>query len=486
MGSADGQIEPATVLATARAGLGSWRHVCPRERAAHIGRLRAETCRVREEIVRCVCAETAKTPAEALLSDVLPTLEILRYLERNTARLLRPQKRPTPMVFRSSSSRVEYRPRGVVLVIAPWNNPFQLSLVPVASALAAGNAVVLKPSERTPHTGELVGRLCAEAGLGGRLVQVAAGGPEVAQGLIDGRPDMVFFTGGGRGGRAVLSAAATHLIPVILELGGKDPMLVFADADLARAARAVVYGTFAHAGQHCVSTKRLYVENSVYDAFLGQVAEATRALAATSDWGRVVDEAATPEARAQVREALASGARLLAPQREGEAGTVPTLVADATHAMRLVKEETFAPVLAAIAFATEDEAVRLANDSPFGLNASVWTRDRRRARRVVSQLETGNVYVNNVLINIGSPSLPFGGVKASGIGRYHGPEGLRAFCAKTSVMVCRSRRETEPHWFPHNADRLAVMDEVIDLRYSERGWLSRLRGWLRVLLRMRG
>ncbi len=473
-----------TVMAAARAAACSW-GVTPAEvRAVCMGALRREIVRARDEIVRVVSLEAGKTPDEVLYSDLLPTLETLLYLAKNTVRLLRPRRAPSPMIFRASKSHVEYRPRGVVLVIAPWNNPFQLSLVPVASALAAGNAVILKPSERTPETGKLVAQLCERSGLPAGVLQVVPGDPDAAKALVDERPDMVFFTGGTANGRAVLAAAGRHLIPVILELGGKDPMIVFFDADLDRAAKGAVYGAFAHAGQHCISVKRLYVERSVYDSFMELVATETRSLAATPDWGRVMDDRAGKMALEQVQEAVSKGARLVVPGNKDRAGTEPTLIVDATHEMRIMREETFAPVLAAMRFESEEEAVRLANDSPFALNASVWSHDTERARRVVRRLETGNAYVNNVLINVGNPYLPFGGVKWSGIGRYHGPEGLRSFCVEKSVMFSRSSQASEPHWFPCVAEKRKAVEEIIELRYGEMGRLRRAWGWLRLLRRL--
>jgi acyl-CoA reductase-like NAD-dependent aldehyde dehydrogenase len=468
----------------ANAAFAKWAAVPPERRAEHFGELRRRVLQQREAIARTVCSEAAKTEAEAMLSDLLPTLEMLRYLERHAARVLRPRKAPTPLLFGPGSSRVEYRPRGVVLIIGPWNNPFQLAMVPAAFALAAGNAVVLKPSERSPETGRRVGALCREAGFADGLVEVVPGGPEVAQALIEERPAMVFFTGGVRGGQAVGNAAARLGIPAVLELGGKDPMLVFADADPDRAAQAAVYGAFAHAGQHCVSVKRLFVEDGIYEPFLEQVAERARRLAATGEWGRVADERAAQLACEQVGEALDAGARLLLPQDRGQAGHQPTLLAEAAPTMRVMQEETFAPVLAACRFEGEAEAVRLANASPFGLNASVWTRDPARAERVVGGLETGNVAVNGVLINIGNPHLPFGGVKASGMGRYHGPEGLRSFCRETAVTLGRSRRRTEPNWFPHDAARMDTVERMMELRYGDLGWFRRIGGWLRLLRRL--
>ena len=473
-----------TVLTAARAASEAWGEVPPEARAVRVGVLRREIVGARDAIARVVSSETGKTRSEALLSDVLATLELLRYLEKNAVRLLRPERAKTPFVFGASESYVEYHPRGVVLVIAPWNNPLQLSLVPVVSALAAGNAVILKPSERTPRTGNLISSLCRRAGFSKDVLQVVDGGPDVAKALVENRPDMIFFTGGTTGGRAVLVAASRQMTPIILELGGKDPMIVFADADLDRAAGAAVYGAFSHAGQHCVSVKRLYVEHDIYASFLERLAEQTRALSSTPDWGRVMDDRVRATAREQVEEAVAAGARLLVPDDMARAGTEPTLVADTTNNMRTMREETFAPVLSAMPFQNEQDAIRLANDSSFGLNASVWSKDLIRARRVVHRLETGNAYVNNVLINIGNPHLPFGGVKTSGLGRYHGPEGLRAFCRETAVMVSRATRKAEPNWFPHSEAKLKAVEEVIRLRYGDIGLLRRAWGWLRLLRRL--
>ena len=468
----------------ARAASSAWREVSAGARSRRIGALRREIFRARRDIVREICAETGKTAAEALSSDVLPTLENLRYLEQNAPSLLTARKARGSLVFPARKARVEYRPRGVVLVIAPWNNPLQLSLIPAATALASGNTVVLKPSERTPATGRLMETLCTGAGLTGGEIQIAAGGPGLGEALIAERPDMIFFTGGMKNGRSVLAAAACHLIPVILELGGKNPMIVFDDANLGRAARGAVYGAFAHAGQHCVSVKRLYIHDTVYKTFLERVIEETRVLTRTSEWGRVIDSRAEAVEREQVREALTRGARLLVPQGLEQAGAEPTLVADATHDMQLMSEETFAPVLGAMRFETEEEALRLANDSYFGLNASVWTMDPGRSERVAYRLETGNVYVNNVLTNVGNPYLPFGGVKASGIGRYHGPEGVRAFCAETSVMISPSSRRTEPNWFPHGEDKREAVDELIKLRHGDLSWVRRACGWFRLFRRL--
>lgn len=471
-------------MSAARDASREWRAVSPQGRAACIQALLRESLRARDDIARTVGREAGKTLFEALTTDLLPTLEMLRYLGRHAPAVLRPSRRPTPFLFAPAESRVEYRPRGVVLIIAPWNNPFQLALVPVASAIAAGNAVILKPSERTPATGELIGALHQSAGIMQGVLQVVHGGADVAEALIEAKPDMIFFTGGTAHGRSVMAAAARHLVPVILELGGKDPMIVFRDADVDRAVQAAAYAAFTHAGQHCVSVKRLCVEAPAYEGFLAKVAAETRRVAQASEWGKVQDEKTRANAHDQVVEALAQGARLITPDSPDRAGGEPTLVADATPSMRLMREETFAPVLAAMPFSDEDDAVRLANDSPYGLNASIWSGDAARCDRVVSRLESGNTFVNGALVNIGNPHLPFGGVKSSGIGRYHGPEGIRTFCAETSIMISRSKRRSDPVWFPHDEKRRRSVEQLMDLRYGDMGWFARMAGWVKLFRSM--
>jgi acyl-CoA reductase-like NAD-dependent aldehyde dehydrogenase len=485
MSAADAPDWAREMMMTARASAKRWRQVPLAERGDLLADLRRHIVRSRCDIIAQICAETNKSRAEALISDILPTLEILHYTERNFAHILSPDHRTTPLLYRDCQSRVEYRPRGVVLVISPWNNPFQLSVVPVISALAAGNAVVLKPSERTPKTGALAGQLCHEAGIPGDLLQVASGGGEAGERLVASGPDMIFFTGGVKNGRSVLQAAAENFIPVILELGGKDPMIVFSDVNLPRALNALTYGAFAHSGQHCISTKRLYVQATIYESFLQQLKSKIRDVPEANHGCGVADENVLAKARSQVQEALEAGARLILPGDPAKAATEPTLLADVDHTMRIMKEETFAPVVAAQSFRDKEEALRLANDCPFGLNASVWSEDLEMCETLIERLETGNVFVNNVFTNVGNPHLPFGGVKNSGLGRYHGPEGLRSFCRTHSVMISDNRKQKEPNWFPHTQERMSDIEELIELRHGERGLLQRLSGWIKLLWRMR-
>lgn len=402
-----------------------------------------------------VAAASGKPEAEALLSELYPALELLKYYEREGERLLRPRRERTPFFFSGCSSRTEYRPCGAALVVGPYNFPFQLTFIPAVTAIAAGNGVVIKPSELCPGIGPLLEGLFAAAGAPAGLVSAVSGGPEAVKELISAGPDKVFFTGGAAGGREVMKLCAERLIPLALELGGKAPMLVFSDADLERAVQGALYGAFCNAGQVCVSTERIYVERPVYAEFCGRLAAGALRLkpgGADGDYGHMLSQRQADKVLEQVRAAVGAGARLLTPERREGNLLWPLVVADAAHGMALMTEETFGPAVGVMPFDGEEQALRLANELPAGLAASVWTSDAARARRVAGRLEAGQVSVNDCIRAAGSPYLPFGGVKASGFGRSHGPEGLYEFCRLVSVLESRGATPSEANWFPYGTE----------------------------------
>ncbi|MGD9642707.1 MAG: aldehyde dehydrogenase family protein [Elusimicrobiales bacterium] len=429
---------------------------------------------------RAAAAASGKPLAEAALSEIYPCLEILKYYEREGESLLAPRRVKTPFFFSGCDSRSEYRPYGAVLVAGPYNFPFQLTFIPAVTALAAGNAVVIKPSELCPLSGPLLEEVFAAAGAPAGLVQVRCGGPETSRELIEAGPDKVFFTGGAAGGRAVMRLCAERLIPLALELGGKAPMLVFSEADQGRAVAGALYGCFCNAGQVCVSTERIYVQRDRYEAFCAAVAEGAARLRPglpDGDYGTMVSEAQAAKVLAQVREAVAAGARLLTPERYEEGFLYPLVVAGPGPETRLMTEETFGPVAAVSVFDNEEEAVALANRGPYGLAASVWTSDKERARRVCGRLQAGLITVNDCVRAAGSPYLPFGGVKGSGFGRSHGPEGLYEFCRQASVMASSGAAPSEVNWFPYDSDLYPAM--LTALRaffgpFSARAWRAAL------------
>jgi succinate-semialdehyde dehydrogenase/glutarate-semialdehyde dehydrogenase len=369
------------------------------------------------------------------------------------------------------SSRVEYRPLGVVGIISPWNFPWAIPLGEIVMALMAGNTVVLKPSELTPLVALKIGDVFRRAGLPAGALEVVTGDGSTGAALVEADVDKLMFTGSVATGRRVAEAAAQRLIPVVLELGGKDPMLVLADADIEQAASAAVWGAFANSGQACASVERCYVHESVADEFLRRVVEKTRALrqgvGESADVGAMSSERQLQTVEEHVRDAVARGARVLtgggrAPQRPEQDANgqgffhEPTVLTGVDHSMQAMREETFGPTLPVMVFQTEDEAIRLANDSPFGLTASVWTRDIRRGRKLAARIEAGTVMINEVLYTHGIAQTPWGGVKQSGLGRTHGRLGLLEMVAPYHIHVNRLTRLPDVWWFSYTPQAVAL------------------------------
>ncbi len=450
-----------------------WREKSPSQRIPLLKNLRKKLADNREKAVDVICKDTGKVRQEALTADLIPTLRILRYYEKHAREILKPNKRSTPFLAFNNYSYVEYYPRGVVTVISPWNYPLQLALVPAITAIAAGNSVLLKPSEITPLVGEYIEDLFASIDKGPQnLLQVLQGEGEVGSKIISENPDMIFFTGSCATGKKIMKKASDNLIPVELELGGKDPLLVLSDANLERAASGAVYGAFTNTGQLCVSVERAYVQENIADKFIELVKQKAdkirwRPGSDNRDIGPFTHPAQQKKVESLINDALNSGAKLwgeMPDEKDNSHFFPPLVLTDVNHDMRIMQEEIFGPVLPIMTFEDENEAVKLANASEFGLNSSIWSQDKGRARRIAGKLETGNVIINDVIRNVGNPSLPFGGIKASGIGSYHGPEGLKNFSHTRSVMVNKNNNDRELNWFPFSQklnNSLGIFVEII-------------------------
>jgi acyl-CoA reductase-like NAD-dependent aldehyde dehydrogenase len=475
-----GQEQIRDTMRHAREAFSQWSRTSISQRIRCVHSLRDLIVQKMDDLAGHISEATGKTRTEAVLTELIPTLEIMKYYERKAESILRRERRKTTRSFPHASSFVEYHPLGVVLVLAPWNFPFQLSVVPVISAVIAGNAVILKPSELTLTVGELIEGLCLEAGFPPYVVKTVCGDRETGEKLVQACPDLIFLTGSASTGVKVMEAAAQNLIPVILELGGKDPMIVFEDAPFERAVRGAVYGAFANAGQVCVSVERVYVQEPIYDRFLEAAVRMTRDLrigiSEESDVGAMTSAHQIHVFNDHLDDALQKGALLLTERKIQGPFVSMVVLKNVNHTMKIMKEETFGPALPVMPFKTEAEAVALANDSPFGLNASVWTTDIEKGKRVASQLQVGNCAVNDVIKNIGNPSLPFGGTKRSGIGRYHGPEGLRSFCRTLSVMVNRGVALREPNWFPYGKELYESLRIYLDMFFSDKNAMAKLKG----------
>lgn len=416
----------------------------------------------REHIVKRICEETGKCPTDALLAEVYPALDIIEYYKKHGERLLADKKVPTPLLMFGKKSRVIFEPLGVVLIISPWNYPFNLSFLPWVCAFTAGNAAIIKPSKETPLKG-VYEELLDASGFSPDALQIVYASRKTADLLIDKKPDKIHFTGSVEAGKKVMARAAQSLIPVELELGGKDPMIVFADANIERAVNGALWGSFFNSGQTCTSVERIYVEHSIYDSFITLFKEKTERLVAldkgltdqeeaSRNIGCMTTEFQSQEIESQLESALEAGAKIVTGGKRAPKSPFmpPTIVSCVSPDMRLQREETFGPVVTITPFGDEDEAVHLANDSPYGLSASVWSGDIQRARRIARRLVTGNVSINNVLATQANPALPFGGIKESGFGRYKGEWGLHAFSNIKSVLEDKNSNQLEPYWYPYS------------------------------------
>ena len=442
-------------VAAARTAQREWGILSPTDRARRLRRAARVFAEREAELVDTIRRETGKPSTEAV-AEVLVTVDLIRYYARVAPRHLRTRRVGTGWLL-SRAARVDREPYGVVGAITPWNYPLVLVMEAVTPALFAGNAVVVKPSEATPLTALKAGELLGAAGIPEGLVQVVVGNGTTGEALVEAGVDRIHFTGSSATGRKVMASAARTLTPVTLELGGKDPAIVLEDADLDRAARGVVFGAFFNAGQTCISVERVYVVRQVYAHFLAKVVEAARTLRATTegdhDVGPVIAPAQMAVIERHIEDAVARGARVLTGGRRTEPGSrviLPTVLADVGDAMEVMREETFGPLLPIAAVEDEDEAVRRANASGFGLFASVWTGDRRRGLRIARRLRAGGVSVNDVLSHFAVPALPMGGVGDSGFGRRRGVEALDEMTRTRTLLEDRGGLRKEPYWFPYS------------------------------------
>ena len=464
----------------ARVAQQQWARLSFAERGAALKRYRDAIVDSKDRIAEIISSETGRPRGETYPSEILGVCDAIGYWAKTAAKHLADEK-ITPHLLKNKKVYSSFHPLGVVGIIGPWNFPFLLTIGEALPALMAGNAVLIKPSEVTPLSALVGAELAESAGLPPGLLQTIPGYGETGGLLVD-NADMICFTGSVETGKKVATRAAARLIPVTLELGGKDPMVVLRDADLERAANGCVWGGLFNAGQVCMSVERVYVEEPIYDAFVQKVTEKVQQLRQgladqPVEMGSMTFPPQLQKVEHHVADALRKGATVRTGGRRNPnlPGLFyePTVLTDVSHDMAIMTDETFGPVLPIMKVRDAEEGIRLANDSRYGLTASVWTKNRARGEVIARRLEAGSVCVNDCLVNFAVTEAPMGGVKESGLGARHGVNGIRKFCRQQTVVVDRFGSKSELNWYPTSRRKASLLRRMLNLYRT--GLLNKLR-----------
>ncbi|MBI2889684.1 MAG: aldehyde dehydrogenase family protein [Nitrospirae bacterium] len=473
----------------------TWGRMPLAERAEHLRQANDYMLDHADELIETISKEQGKPRIEALVADLFTVADLIAYWSKKAEEVLQPQDIPLhflpfPKVKRS---RLVYEPLGVVAVISPWNFPFALPMSGIVFALLTGNTVVFKPASDVPLVAQKIHEILTRGGNlpEGALEMVTTSGATAQRVLCRPPIKKVVFTGSTEVGKRIMEACGRHLIPVVLELGGKDPMVVLDDVDLDLAARGAVWGAFTNCGQVCASIERVYVHKKIAQPFIEKVVAETKKMrvgAYTSnqvEMGPMVSEGQRQTVEDHVKDAVAKGAKILHGGRRPEGKGYfyePTVLTDVNHGMKCIREETFGPLLPIMTFETEDEAVTLANDSNYGLTASVWGKDRKRAEAVAARIDAGTVCVNDHAYTYGLTDTPWQGMKESGLGASHSRIGMMEFVYPKHLHLdyLPNWIRTRPWWYPYDAKKFAIFKNGMQLLFR-RGARHRLSALGRVV-----
>ena len=470
-----------SAVATARSAYVDWSALHFEERAELLLRARDRVLDRQEELLDLLIEETGKVRTDTV-GELLAFCDTVGYYAKHGQRFIADEKIALHLLKNKRMKSV-FSPRGLILNIAPWNFPLDLAINPTVPALLAGNVAIIKPSELTPKIALRAVEIMREGGLPKGVLQVVTGYGQTGADLID-HADFVTFTGSVETGRKVAVACAERLLPYTLELGGKDPFIVLEDADLGRASKGACWGAFVNSGQVCMSVERVYVVDSCYDEFVGRVVDVTNTLRQGGDGGYDQDIGSMTDPRqiatveAHIADAVAKGAKVLTGgARNAALGGhyfSPTVLVDVDESMDILTDETFGPILPIRRVADADEAVALANNSRYGLNASIWTQNKDLGQVLARKLESGAVCINDCLISYEAIEAPYGGIKESGIGRRKGPGEIRKYCNQKTIMEDLFGLAREPIWFPYSKSTAGKMAAGLKVLYR-RGVGQKLR-----------
>lgn len=462
------------IFESARRAQAIWAAKSFKQRAAHLRLMREYIIEHADELAQIVTISNGKTLMDAMVTEVLPCTLACNWYGSHASRVLKTERREmSSIIWIGKRSVVTHEPLGVVGIISPWNYPLSIPFGEIVMGLMAGNAILLKVAAATPLVGQAIEKIVAAGQLPDGLFHHLVGpGADMSTAMFNNGIDKIFFTGSVPAGKDLMAQASRTLTPLSLELGGKDPMIVLEDADLERAANGAAWGGYQNAGQSCGGVERIYVHESVYEAFVRLLAAKTRALrqgvptaAHDVDVGSMTTAKQRRTVERQVDDAVAQGATIvaqsqMAPGLKGEFYPA-TLMTDVNHSMLLMRDETFGPVLPVMPFRTEDEAVALANDCTMALTASIWSRNTERAKALAKRVRGGVVTINDHLYTHGMSDLPWGGPGESGIGRTHGPEGLMEMTKPKVINWDFARASNNLWWYPQDRKTYEVIKHAM-------------------------
>ncbi len=472
----DGNHVEEAFLAASKA-FESWRETTIEERIELLSRVKDVLLKNSEEVAKVIAQEQGKPIAEAFTVEVFPSIDALDfYINRGRVYLEDLKIKYWQALFRDKKGYYTFEPLGVMAVISPWNYPFIIPFLDVVASVFVGNTVVLKPSSTTPAIGLTIANLFHEAGAPPGLLNVLTGRASIGEMIIK-HPQTrgILFTGSVETGKRVMALASEGIKKVILELGGKDPAIVLPDVNLERAIRGIAWGAFMNAGQTCASIERVYVHEDIYDIFLDGIVEFTKSLKVgnplefDTSIGPMTTSGQRMLVEAHIEDAREKGAQIVyGGERVGEKGFFlqPTILTNVNHEMLAMRDETFGPLLPIMKFKDIDEAVRLANDSKYGLTASIWTRNESLARQIARKIETGTVTINDHVFSFGEPEGAWGGVKYSGIGRTHGRFGLLELTNIKFVSEDFNSRDSQLWWYPYDKEVFNISKVAVRAMYG--------------------
>lgn len=472
--------ESQKAILSAKEALALWQSLPPGEKKGVFKKAKKILLQRSSEVAHIITLEKGSPFTESLSVEVLGGLEALDYYASALKKTLRTKKAKHHVSFFSNKkSSFRFEPFGVMLVISPWNFPFLIPFCDILSALTAGNTVVFRPSTSTPFVALLIGEILIEAGLPPGVLNIVTSKVSIAEGMITNPLiQTIMFTGSVSTGKRIMELASQNLTNVVLELGGKDPMIVLKDADLERASRGAIWAAFMNCGQSCASVERVYVAKEIADKFMEKALSLTRKLKVGdpcepgTDMGPMATLSQLEVVEDHIKDAASKGARILwgGNRIKSSPGYFiePTVLANVNHSMKIMKEETFGPVLPIMSFSEPDEALSLANDCRYGLTASIWTKDKKLAKWMAERIEAGSVTINDHMFSFVEPGAIWGGIKQTGIGRSHGDFGLLGLANIKYVSLDFIKKKSQLWWYPYDASLTKILEKSLILFHHDR------------------